>query len=229
MIRAQLIVDNARKYLKECILRGDFQPGQQLKEQEISTLLAISRPPVREAMKLLEGEGLIVRKPNRGAFVAMINENDAWEIYTLKSELYVLATKLAFEKFNDGIILDLEKTVNKMESCAEKDPVNILKYQELNFKFHDIIITLSGHKRLKKIVEILHNQVTRFSCMSLEREAHLMDSLNYHRQILIAFKNRDLDSAVALTREHIMCGLETVQEVIARELRTLKPTGTETE
>jgi DNA-binding transcriptional regulator YhcF (GntR family) len=93
MLKIQSIVDNVRKYLLGRILHGELHPGQQVKEQEIASSLGISRPPIREALKLLEAEGLIVRKPNRGAFVATITERDAWEIYTLKCSLYEMATR----------------------------------------------------------------------------------------------------------------------------------------
>jgi len=229
MIKIQSIVDNTRKYLEDCIFRGDFCPGQQIKEQEIASLLGISRPPVREAMKLLEGAGLITRKPNRGAFVTMIDEKDAWEIYTLKSDLYEFATRLAFEKISDDEIRGLEKVVKDMETCIMADSPDVIRYQELNQRFHDMIIQVSGHQRLRKIVQILHHQVMRFSCMSLMNEVHLKDSLHYHRKILAAFKKRDMAATIELTHEHIMRGLDMVQEIIAKELSTMKSTGTETE
>lgn len=229
MIKIQSIVDNTRKYLEGCIFRGEFCPGQQIKEQEIASFLGISRPPVREAMKLLEGEGLITRKPNRGAFVTMIDERDAWEIYTLKSDLYELATRLAFEKISDDEILALGEIVTDMEACGMEQPPDVIRYQELNQQFHDLIIRVSGHQRLRKIVQILHNQVMRFSCMSLTNEVHLKDSLHYHREILTAIQKRDMPSAIELTREHIFRGLQMVQGIITEELSMMSPTGTETD
>lgn len=229
MIKIQSIVENTRKYLKNRILQGEYHPGQQIKEQEIASLLGISRPPVREAMKLLEGEGLITRKPNRGAFVTTIDEKDVWEIYTLKSELYEFATRLAFEKITDDEIRALGKVVKEMDLCAMVAPPDVIRYQELNLKFHNMIIQISGHQRLGRIVQILHNQVMRFSCISLTNEPHLKDSLAYHRKILAAFENRDRDSAVALTREHILRGLQMVQRIIASEISPMNATGTETD
>ncbi len=227
MIKVQSIVDNTRKYLEGCIFRGDFHPGQQIKEQDIASFLGISRPPVREAMKLLEGEGLITRKPNRGAFVTLIDERDAWEIYTLKSDLYELATRLAFDKISEDEIRALGGVVRDMETCTTVDPPDVIHYQELNQRFHDKIIQISGHKRLGKIVQILHNQVRRFSCMSLLNEAHLKVSLNYHQEIMAAIKKRDMASAIKLTRDHVLCGLQIVQEIITKESNMLNSTRSE--
>ncbi len=227
MLKIQSIVDNTRKYLESCIFRGDFHPGQQIKEQEVASILGVSRPPVREAMKLLEGEGLIIRKPNRGAFVSMLTEKDAWEIYTLKSDLYELATRLAFEKISGHEIRALEEVIQEMEACTTEEPPDVIRYLELNQRFHDIMIQLSGHQRLRKIVQILHNQVKRFSCMSLMNRAHLKESLFYHQEILHAVKKRNIASAIEMTHEHIVRGLLIVQEIITKERGASDRTGTE--
>ena len=79
------------------------------------------------------------------------------------------------------------------------------------------MIQISGHKRLRKIVQILHNQVKRFSCMSLMNKAHLKESFFYHQEILNAVRKRDMTCAIEMTREHIVRGLRIVQEIITKE------------
>lgn len=227
MMKIQSIVDNVRRYLVGRILQGELYPGQQVKEQEIASSLGISRPPIREALKLLEAEGLIVRKPNRGAFVATITERDAWEIYTLKCNLYEMATRLAFDKISKRELGNWEEVVSEMEKCVLSEPPDVIRYQSLNQKFHDIMFQISGHQRLRKISQILHNQVSRFSCMSLMNEAHLKESLKYHQEILTAVKKGNMDRAIKMTREHISKGLQIVQEIIAREMKPMSQTGTE--
>lgn len=223
MFKIQSIVDNTRKYLEGCIFRGELHPGQQIKEQDVASFLGISRPPVREALKLLEAEGLIIRKPNRGAFVSRINEKDAWEIYTLKMNLYTLATQLAFEKITDAAVRKWEEVVDEMERCVGAEPPDIVKYQRLNQRFHDIMIDISGHERLRKIVLILHNQARRFSCKSLTDRGHLIESLTYHKAILEAIRSRDMALTIKLSDEHILKGLEIVQRFISEERESPTP------
>ena len=218
MLQIHSIVDNVRKYLLGRILHGDLNPGQQVKEQEISSSLGISRPPIREALKLLEAEGLIVRRPNRGAFVATVTEHDAWEIYTLKCSLYEMATRLAFERISEMDIEKLGTIINEMEKCVFSEPPDVIRYQSLNKKFHDIMFQISGHQRLQKISQMLHHQMNRFSCVSLMDEGHLKGSLMYHQEILAAIKEGDMDSTIRITREHILKGLAIVQEIIAAEM-----------
>ncbi|MBW1660458.1 MAG: GntR family transcriptional regulator, partial [Deltaproteobacteria bacterium] len=94
-MKIESIVDIAKRHIEEWIITGQFLPGEQLKEEEISQRLEISRPPVREALKALEATGLVIRKPRRGVFVPEMTEKDIWEIYTLKSTLYEMAIDLA--------------------------------------------------------------------------------------------------------------------------------------
>lgn len=227
MLKIHSIVDNVRKYVLGRILHGELHPGQQVKEQEIASSLGISRPPIREALKLLEADGLIVRKPNRGAFVATITEHDAWEIYTLKCSLYEMATRLAFEKVSKS---DLEKwadLVNEMEKCVLSESPDVIRYQSLNQEFHDIMFQISGHQRLRKISQMLHHQMNRFSCVSLRDEAHLKGSLKYHQEIFDAIKEGNMDRTIQVTREHILKGLEIVQEIIAGEMSSKGHAGDE--
>jgi DNA-binding GntR family transcriptional regulator len=211
MLKIESVVDNVKKYLEAAILKGQLAPGQQIKEQEVSSALGISRPPIREALKILEAEGLIIRKPNRGAFVSEITGKDIWEIYTLKVSLYELATRLAFHKISERTIKRWESIVQQMEACINKRPADLFKYQTLNESFHDVMFDLSGHERLKKIALTLHNQVKPFSFRSLGEEGHLKESFRFHSEILEALKHRDEERAVRLTREHVFSGLEVAR------------------
>ncbi len=213
MMKVESISDNVRKYLADCIFNGDFCPGQQIKEQEVASQLGISRPPVREALKLLEGDGLIVRKPNHGAFVTRITKKDAWEIYSLKSVLYGMATELAFPHITSENIVRWEFIVGEMEKCVGADPPDILEYQRLHQEFHDLMIDTAGHGRLKKVSEMLHNQVKHFSSRSLVQKGHLEDSLLYHKKILVSIKQQDAQLTVKLTKDHISMALEYLEDL----------------
>lgn len=211
------IVEYAKKYLERCIIKGRLLPGQQIKEEGIASKLKISRPPIREAFKMLEGEGLIHRKARKGVFVSEITYKDIWELYTLKMALYGIVSNFAIDKISEREISDLKKIVQKMEECVEKKHPDIIKYQILNDKFHIKIIDIIGHTRIKKIILCLNNQLHRFSYKSLTERSHLLSSYQYHRKILEAMENKNKDLAERLTREHITKGLEVLQRVLKKE------------
>lgn len=213
-MKIESLVDHTSKYLEDMIIKGKLRPGQRIKEKEVSSQLGISRPPVREAFKILEAEGLIKREPRRGVLVSEVTKNDIWEVYTLKIALYTLAVSLAIDRISDNGIGKLEKIVARMEVIAhdESNP-DIIKYEELNNVFHETTTILAGHGRLKKMVQSLNNQIKRVSYRSFTKAGHLQSSCRYHRQILEAIKARDKILAERLTKEHIERGLEVHKEL----------------
>jgi len=213
-IESKSLVDYTSKYLEDMIIKGKLVPGQRIKEKDVSSQLGISRPPVREAFKILEAEGLIKREPRRGVLVSEVTKNDIWEVYTLKIALYTLAVGLAIDRISDNDIGRLEKIVAQMEVIAHNDSnPDIIRYEELNNVFHETTTILAGHGRLKKMVQSLNKQIKRVSYRSFTKRGHLKSSCRYHRQILEAIKARDRILAERLTREHIIRGLEVHKEL----------------
>jgi DNA-binding GntR family transcriptional regulator len=211
-MQIESIADLAKGHIQVWIIKEEYLPGQQLKEEEIATRLDISRPPVREAFKMLEAEGLVIRKPRRGVFVTEMTEKDVWEAYTLKAALYEMALELAMNTISESQIQELEAVVRRMENCVQAEPVDLLGYQEFHRNFHNQIMVISGHQRLKKISASIHNQVSRFSYKSLQNRNHLDSSVRYHRQILDAIKDQDGALACKLMKEHVLNAIDAFRE-----------------
>jgi len=209
-MKIESIVDLAKRHMELWIINGEYEPGQKLKEEEIAVRLGISRPPIREAFKALETEGLVVRKPRRGVFVSEMTAKDVWEAYTLKAALYKMATELAMDTIFADQISDLDAVVRQMEDCVKGEPVDLLQYQEYHQSFHDKIMVISGHDRLKKISVSIHNQVGRFSYRSLQNKSHLQSSVRYHRRIIDAIKAKDKTLACRLMKEHVLEALDVL-------------------
>jgi DNA-binding GntR family transcriptional regulator len=202
------ITDRVKGFVETAIFSGDFAPGARIKEEQVAARLEVSRPPVREALKLLEAEGLVIRKPRCGVFVAEITAGAAWEIYTLKSELYAFSLRLAFPRLDSSDIARMGRLADAMDECVAAHPPSIVSYQELNTSFHDIHIEAAAHSRLKEMIQRLHNQVRYFSMRTLADPAHLQKSCDYHRRIFQALQSGDRESAIRLTRDHVLVALE---------------------
>ena len=208
IIKAESIVDQVVGYLEDQIVTGKLGAGTKIKEEEIAALLQVSRPPIREAIKVLEANGLIVRKPRIGAFVSEINGEDVLEIYTIKASLYKVALGVAMDRMDNLWLSKLEQSVQEMERYSKGETPNVHKYQVAHVKFHSLIVDLAGNQRLKKILSNLDKQVKRFSYISLGDRDHLRRSCNYHRDIINAIKGGDKELALELTGEHIMSALK---------------------
>ncbi len=220
-MQIESIADLAKGHIQVWIIKGEYPPGQQLKEEEIATRLDISRPPVREAFKMLEAEGLVMRRPRRGVFVTEMTEKDVWEAYTLKAALYEMALELAMNTISESQIQALEAILRRMEACVASEPVDLMRYQEYHQNFHNLIIQISGHDRLKKISDSIHNQVSRFSYKSLQNCEHLKSSVRYHREIIKAVMAEDIASACRLMKEHVIEALDVL--LAMPELQKKKP------
>ena len=150
---------------------------------------------------------------------------DVWEAYTLKAALYELAAELAMDTASKDQLRELDGIVQKMENCIKTESDDLLRYQQLHQNFHDQIMNISGHERLKKISASIHNQVSRFSYKSLQDEGHLQSSVRYHREIINALKAKDKNLACRLMKEHVLEALEVLlsmpelQEEIADEMQ----------
>ena len=219
-MKVESIVDRTVKRLEDMIIKGKLLPGRQVKEQEISDRLGVSRPPVREAFKILEAAGLVRREPRRGVFVAELTDQDIWEIYTLKTALYTMAATLAIDKLTATGVEKLEKIVGQMEALVRgNERPDIIRYEELNNLFHETTALIAGHGRLKKAQQSLNNQIKRMACRSLADRGHLERSCRFHREILNAIKAKDKLRAGALTREHILKGMAAQERITQKHLR----------
>jgi len=217
LVKTESLVDLARRYLQLWIARGEYQPSQKLKEEEIATRLGISRPPVREAFKALEVEGLVVRKPRRGVFVAEMAAKDLWEAYTLKASLYALSAELAVRKISPQDIKALKRIVEEMQTTICAEPVDLLRYQQLHRRFHGIIMEAAGNERLKKFSENLQNQVGRFSYLLFKDQVYLTASADYHRRIVAALESMDRLLACRLMKKHMLEALEVLMKILDLE------------
>lgn len=206
------VVDFAAQNLRDRIVQGRLKPGMRLKEGDFAAEFDISRPPVREAFKVLEGEGLIFRKPRRGAFVAEITEKDIWEVVTIKAPLYVQAVDMAMDKFTEEMIRNLENVFGRMEESTREEPPNIKKYVQHHIRFHDIILQVAGNRRLTQICSSMNNQLSRFSYLSFSNTSHLLSSCQRHKQILEAIRDGDKELAKEVTHEHVIEGFKAFKE-----------------
>jgi DNA-binding GntR family transcriptional regulator len=197
-------VDAAKGYLEEKIVKGVLYPGQQIKEEDLSRRLNISRPPIREAFKILEGEGLVYRRPNRGVFVSQVKEKDVWEVYTLLESLCELALRLAFDFISEKETRKLEHMVSEMASCVQEHNRKVIaRYQDLNIRFHCFFAEIANHERLRVMLLHLTAQMRRLSYQAFMDKDHMRRSNLEHENILDAIRRRDKEKALKLTRLHL--------------------------
>jgi DNA-binding GntR family transcriptional regulator len=184
------------RVLREAILRGDFQPGQRLVQADLADAIGVSRMPVREALRILESEGLITIEPHRGAVVKSLTPEDIEEIYELRSQLEKMAVEQSVKRMKHEDIRELEQVVLSM---AQSDDVD--EFVEANIRFHRLLVKRCPWDRLLTFIETLWNG---FPQQTPHLIAGQMDVSNEeHHAIFEAVKAKNASVAADLVSAHI--------------------------
>ena len=207
------------------IINGLFEAGERLTESKLAKQLKTSRAPVREALRNLEKEGLLVYFPHRGYFVREVDLNDIEEIFELRDALEELAISLLISRADDKDIRSLEDIVSKMEDLELKNEV--IQATELDTRFHEQICRSSGNKYLLNVWESMRAQI-RIAVLACNSSFPVYDGfVEGHRAVLEAIKTKDVGAAKAAIRNHIQVGLNSLKRdmEIAELIAQKTPTG----
>jgi DNA-binding GntR family transcriptional regulator len=209
--------DYVADQLRQAILAGEFKPNQRLVEHQIAESIQTSRGPVRDAIKILENEGLVIRQSHRGAFVAQLHPEDFMEIYTLREALETLAIKYAIKNATDEQISVLEGLVHSMEGLAKQD-YSQGDATDLDMEFHYTMCKISGHKRVLNAWESMSGQIRLVLLKHrLENPQDLRErSVSWHEKIVEALCRRDTEMAIKELHTHMAASFEWV-EAMPRE------------
>ncbi len=187
--------------IREAIIVGDLEPGERLMEVQMAEELGVSRTPVREAIRKLELEALVIMVPRKGAYVADISMRDLADVFEIRGALEGLAAGLAAERATEEEIEELERMLVKISDTIEKNDVR--ETIELDTQFHELLYSASRNERLRGILSQLREQIHRFRLQSLGRPGRMRVALEEHRSIVEAVAERDPDIAQERASAHI--------------------------
>ena len=187
--------------LRQAILKGELEPGERLMEIQLSERLGVSRTPIREAIRKLELEGLVLMIPRKGAEVAKISETSLREVLEVRRSLEELAAELACQRIGDRELLDLEEAEEAFaEAIINGEPMEIAESDE---HYHDLIYQATGNSRLVQILNNLREQMYRYRLEYIKDEDKRQILVVEHEHILQALKNHDIQDAKSAVRGHI--------------------------
>lgn len=194
--------------LKEAILSGSLRPGDRLKVKALSEQLKVSQTPVREALRLLTHEGLVVITPHSDVRVADLPMEGIEENLLIRAELEALATRVAAQHVTDAILSDLEGVMSELDECVRK--ADGQRYGELNRRFHLTLYQIIPYRGLYALVEELWNQVPRARSVFVLIPQYMERSQEEHRLILQALRHRDGEAAARIVREQKLAAREAL-------------------
>lgn len=201
--------------LRRAILKGELKPGERLMEIALAERLGVSRTPIREAMRKLELEGLVVMIPRRGAQVANITEKDLNDVLEVRLALEKMAIEKACQLITEKELEELENAAKEFEKAIDEE--NVVKLAEMDVVFHDIIYRASGNVRLNQVLNNLREQIYRYRVEYLKDEETRDDLTKEHEMICNALKERDVVKATEITFRHIENQRQAIISTIAAE------------
>lgn len=194
--------DEVFNTLRERILKGVYKPGERLMEIHLADQLGVSRTPIREAIRMLELEGLVKMVPRKGAQVAKISKEDLQDVLEVRKALDTLSVKLACERITEDEIKLLNNAEREFEKAlASKDVRDIA---EADVAFHDVIHAATKNGRLKSMISNLAERIYRYRFEYIKQQSDGGKTLMLeHREIMRCIEGRDVESAVKATEIHI--------------------------
>lgn len=194
--------ERTTEVIRNLILDGELEPGTHMTETSLSEILGVSRSVIRTSFQKLKYERLLVHHPNKGMFVVELTAKDVWEIYTLRNQLEVLATKLVIENMTDNKKQVLKEILQKMERAASSNDYE--ESHRLDWLFHQKLMELTEHERLQESYRLLEGQTKLF--LNLTKGFHLnsSDIFELHEPIIQAILNQDEALASSLMVKHII-------------------------
>lgn len=198
--RPSLLHQEIADAVRRAIVSGQFKPGERLLEAELAERLGVSRAPLREALRQLEDEGLVLSAPHRGTTVARLTPNDVHEIYSLRRVLEELAVSIVVRSISPAELRSLRSLVSEMEAAAGRgDAAHLV---DLDMRCHETILRLSRHSRLYAAWKRMEGQLRLFFAAADQLfEDHQLSSR--HARLIDAIASGDENEAMVAVREHI--------------------------
>jgi DNA-binding GntR family transcriptional regulator len=202
--------------LRQAIISGELKPGERLMEVQLAEEMGVSRTPVREAIRKLELEGLVVMIPRKGAYVAGLSLKDAADVFEIRESLEGLAAALAAERITDEEIEILERILKEITKAAEKGDVEAIIKKDA--EFHQILFNATRNERLAQMVNNLKEHIDRFRVQSFSNPSRIRDIMKEHRKIVDAIKDRDAERAEKLAKAHIEKVENNVMNILRKQM-----------
>ena len=203
---APSLVEMTTRRLRAEILSGELAPGQRLVEEQIGQRFAISRAPLREALRLLANEGLVEHLPRRGVRVTELSMQDVDELFGLRAVLEEYAARQAFPLRTDDGADPLAEVAAQLAQMKRADAVgDMLGKDDAHRAFHTAVVALAGNHQLDLAMEPILVQLQRPMAANLRREAALLGpqaGIERHERLLAALETNELDLVLAALEQH---------------------------
>lgn len=207
---APLLATTVADELRRLIYSGELAPGTRLNEAALATRMGTSRGPIREAIRILAGKGLVTSVAHRGMFVRQMSMRDMLESYDLRALLFGFAARRATEFLTPERRAALDDMLRQMEQACEAHQNDL--YYELNLEFHELILQFSNNRRAALSYEAYVNELHVFRQRFFNYANKMQRSNQEHRAIVDAMFSGNAELAGQLAEQHVLAGKQRLLE-----------------
>ena len=212
--QGRVLADWVASSLREAITNGQFEPGEKLDQDRIAEELEVSRTPVREALRTLQADGFVDIRPHYGAFIHRVSQDEIREVFEVRRVLEAEMVRQVTPLIPESVLDELDRWLS--ESRAQLEVGNITKHFETDVHFHQTLLDSVQNGLLKEMLDSLTTRLFMVRRLAQSKPGpHIPESLQEHRGILQAIRERDSDKAVALMKQHLQHSSVRIQELAA--------------
>ena len=197
-----LIRERVVDALRDAIIAGRLKPGERIRERELVSLLGVSRSPLREAIRILETEGLITSLAHRGARVSELSATDLHDMLDVRIMLESFAARLFIERLDEAVLRAMEEQVERSRAPGYR--VDLQENFDLGLEFHDLLVGACGNRKVVQMHENLKRHQTRYQHFAFARLGRDLRALDEHALMVAMLRARDLGAVERLMRAHLL-------------------------
>ncbi len=214
-IRVKALPQEVADWIREMIRRGSLKTGERLVEQKLCQVLGVSRTPLREALRALHSEGLVDLIPRRGAFVSQPGMDEIRDMFEVMGLLEGACARWAAERMTDSELRKIERLHEQLERHYRNRDAEA--YIRTNHAYHSLLQELSGNRTIHTVLNGLRQKLLLHRFRQLYQPNRFDRSIEEHRRLLRAFRDRDADAAERCMREHLHNQCEALVTVYEEE------------
>jgi len=201
--------------LRRAIGTGELRPGEQVLQDALADRFGVSRVPLREALKILEGEGLVVYRPHRGYFVAELDVDDLREVYRIRELLESEAVRVAVPRLTTDDLAAMQRASEEVDAASAA--ADLAGMTDANRRFHFLLIEASGMPRLSRLVRILWDATDVYRSLYYSDESHRSHVHDEHALVIAAARAGNAEAVVDLLRHHRERAVDAVADVVTAD------------
>jgi DNA-binding GntR family transcriptional regulator len=197
------------------IIRGGYEPGARIQEQEVADQFQVSRGPVREALRILERDGLVQINARRGAQVTQLDIDEVNDLFEVRASLIGLAARLAAERRDPGLIARMRASLGRLAEAAKKSDADA--YSSAVYRHNIMLAEGSGNRFVHRMVASLSHQTLRYARLGLSTPKRRAESMRNWRLLLSALQNRKPAVAQAAAEKLVRDSRDAAVKLLRRE------------